>query len=290
MSAHTHHASAAPPRPLPLISVVPSDDGRPDLFTIGDEALSFLSLLRMPVAPIAVVGKYRTGKSFLLNRLLQRRNGFEVGPTVEACTKGIWIWSEPVMIKQDGQDVAVLVLDTEGIGAATSSAEHDARIFALATLLSSLMIYNSVGAIDEEAIQSLAFVANLTKHIQFRSGSGAERGVAAAAPLQDAASDISGSSSDEDSDDDDGAGPVATSSYVATLRRDMRKRRAAAKRMHATRLLEERRRMPGARGSNGDGDANTDAELSTFFPTFVWVLRDFALELVDEVRRRAYCM
>lgn len=40
-------------------------------------------------------GKYRTGKSFLLNCLLGRQSGFVVGPTVEPCTKGIWIWGEP---------------------------------------------------------------------------------------------------------------------------------------------------------------------------------------------------
>jgi hypothetical protein len=49
--------------------------------------------------------------------------------------------------------MAVLFLDTEGIGAAGATAEHDARVFSLATLICSLLIYNSVGAIDEDAIQ-----------------------------------------------------------------------------------------------------------------------------------------
>lgn len=50
------------------------------------------------VAIIAVAGKYRTGKSFLLNRILldQYHGGFGVGPTINPCTKGLWIWSEPV--------------------------------------------------------------------------------------------------------------------------------------------------------------------------------------------------
>jgi len=40
---------------------------------------------------------YRTGKSYLLNRMiLNRQNGFSVGPTVNACTKGIWIWNTPI--------------------------------------------------------------------------------------------------------------------------------------------------------------------------------------------------
>jgi len=37
---------------------------------------------------IAVAGMYRTGKSYLLNRmLLNRSDGFGVGPTINPCTK-----------------------------------------------------------------------------------------------------------------------------------------------------------------------------------------------------------
>jgi hypothetical protein len=39
---------------------------------------------------IAVAGKYRTGKSFLLNRILldkKEESGFGVGPTINPCTK-----------------------------------------------------------------------------------------------------------------------------------------------------------------------------------------------------------
>ncbi len=49
----------------------------------------------------AVPGKYRTGKSFLLNCLLGRQSGFVVGPTIEACTKGIWIWGNKLVLSRD---------------------------------------------------------------------------------------------------------------------------------------------------------------------------------------------
>ena len=56
-----------------------------------------ISALDGPLSIISVVGQYRTGKSFLLNRILLGQNdGFVVGSTVNACTKGLWIWSEPV--------------------------------------------------------------------------------------------------------------------------------------------------------------------------------------------------
>lgn len=50
------------------------------------------------VGVIAVAGKYRTGKSFLLNRVIinTRVGGFGVGPTINPCTKGLWIWTSPL--------------------------------------------------------------------------------------------------------------------------------------------------------------------------------------------------
>jgi len=43
----------------------------------------------------------------------------------------------------------VFLLDTEGSGSTERNTTHDAKIFALVVLLSSLFVYNSMGAIDE---------------------------------------------------------------------------------------------------------------------------------------------
>ena len=54
-----------------------------DKFVVTDEGRQFLSNVQGPISTVAVVGKYRTGKSFLMNRiLLDRGDGFTVGPTV----------------------------------------------------------------------------------------------------------------------------------------------------------------------------------------------------------------
>ncbi len=63
----------------------------------------------------------------------------------------------------------LMLIDTEGFGAFDEDHNHDIRIFTLAILLSSYFIYNSLGTIDENAIQSLSFVINLSKHIQLKS-------------------------------------------------------------------------------------------------------------------------
>jgi len=103
------------------------------------------------------------------------------------------------------------VIDSEGIGALDEDSTHDSRIFALTILLSSCFIYNSVGSIDENAIQNLSLVVNLTKNIQVRLSNNGE-------------------------EDENGLG----------------------------------------------GGAGTDYEdFAQYFPNFIWVVRDFSLQLVD---------
>ena len=63
-------------------------------FNVAPEAIEFLqsdALVNDKIGVIAVAGKYRTGKSFLLNRILLNKmgnkSGFGVGPTINPCTK-----------------------------------------------------------------------------------------------------------------------------------------------------------------------------------------------------------
>ncbi|OMJ78006.1 hypothetical protein SteCoe_22289 [Stentor coeruleus] len=147
-------------------------------FKLSDEGKAFLNTLQIPLAVVGVAGMYRTGKSYLLNRvLLDRKKGFGVGPSVNPCTKGIWIWGTPIIGRTiDGQPCNIIILDTEGIGALDQDSDHDSRIFSLTVLIVSCFIYNSVGSIDEEALNSLSLVVNLTKHIQIKSKNNEEVG------------------------------------------------------------------------------------------------------------------
>jgi hypothetical protein len=123
---------------------------------------------------ISLVGKYRTGKSFLLNRVILNRKenlGFNVGPTIRPCTKGIWIWSDPLMISNvhNQTPFPAYLIDTEGLGAYDEEINHDSKIFLIAILISSLFIFNSVGTLDENEINNLSFVLNLSKTIKIKS-------------------------------------------------------------------------------------------------------------------------
>ena len=55
----------------------------------------------------------------------------------------------------------VLLIDSEGIGAFDEDDNHDTKIFLLALLLCSYFIYNSMGTIDENAINNLSLIVIL---------------------------------------------------------------------------------------------------------------------------------
>ena len=82
------------PRGVPLELV--RYDAQTGKFEMGAEALAVLRKVRRPVGVVAVCGRARQGKSFILNQLLhQTSGGFVVGPTHRPCTKGLWMWSDP---------------------------------------------------------------------------------------------------------------------------------------------------------------------------------------------------
>ena len=94
-----------------------------------------------------------------------------MGPTIEPCTKGLWIWKEIFYAPTDTKhELPILIIDTEGLGAFDEEENHDAKIFLLAILLCSLLVYNSVGSIDENALTNLSLVVNLSKSLQIKQG------------------------------------------------------------------------------------------------------------------------
>lgn len=102
---------------------------------------------------------------------LNQNNGFGVGPSANPCTKGLWIWSKPIVSSQeDGTSLNTLIIDTEGLnGGMEEDQNHDIKIFSLAILLSSFFIYNSTGAIDENSLQALNFIINISKFIEMKT-------------------------------------------------------------------------------------------------------------------------
>ena len=140
-------------------------------FKINPEALDFLRSIKDEIIIVSVIGKARTGKSYLMNLLLDlvgKGEGFQVASTLQSCTKGIWLWGTP---KNSFNGKAKIVfLDSEGTSSIDKSTKtYDSRIFALVSLISSLFLYNTYSNIDEHGINELSLAAHLSNAITTNS-------------------------------------------------------------------------------------------------------------------------
>ena len=102
-----------------------------------DTALELLNTIDKPVAVLSIAGPTRTGKSYILSRLLGDSEAFELGHTACAHTKGIWM-STSVLVCSE---YSILLLDTEGIDSVADHASSDAKILVSTLLLSSYVLH-----------------------------------------------------------------------------------------------------------------------------------------------------
>eukprot|EP00850_Spirogloea_muscicola_P005528 SM000025S08423 [mRNA] locus=s25:657110:662613:- [translate_table: standard] len=140
--------------------------------TVVPEGLAAIARLPGPLAIVAVIGPYRSGKSFLLNQLLALScdEGFGVGHMRDTKTKGIWAWGEPTSVTVDGVEASLIFLDTEGFESIGKSNVYDDRIFALAAILSSVLVYNLPETVREADIAKLSFAVELAEEFYGRFG------------------------------------------------------------------------------------------------------------------------
>jgi hypothetical protein len=140
-------------------------------FQINKEALEFLNSIKEEIIIVSVIGKARTGKSYLMNLLLDligKEEGFQVASTLQSCTKGIWLWGTPK--KSLNGNAKIIFLDSEGTSSIDKSTKtYDSRIFALVVLISSLFLYNTYSNIDEHGINELSLAAHLSNAITTNS-------------------------------------------------------------------------------------------------------------------------
>lgn len=131
---------------------------------VDNDGLDVLRRINGPVAPVVVIGPYRSGKSFTLNQLLGVGcdEGFGVGHSRQTQTKGVWVWGEPIAVRDSAdQELNLVFFDTEGFESTGKADAYDDRIFALSTLISSVLIYNLPESIRESDVEKLSFAAEL---------------------------------------------------------------------------------------------------------------------------------
>ncbi|CAO2639094.1 Guanylate-binding protein 6, partial [Lemmus lemmus] len=157
-------AMASGPKMMAPICLVENHN---EQLSVNQRALEILNKISQPVVVVAIVGLYRTGKSYLMNRLAGQNHGFPLGSTVQSETKGIWMWCVPHPTKPKH---TLVLLDTEGLGdVEKGDPKNDSWIFALAVLLSSTLVYNSMGTINHQALEQLHYVTELTELIRAKS-------------------------------------------------------------------------------------------------------------------------
>ena len=136
-----------------------------------EEGVELLKTIDEPVTVVAVAGLYRTGKSYFLNCVAgttgaKSTTGPRVGSTSESCTRGIDICLPDAALAAPAKGGRLVLLDTEGLASMDQDENYDAQVFSLALLLSSYFVINSMGVIDEAAIDRLYLMTELSKTIQ----------------------------------------------------------------------------------------------------------------------------
>ncbi|XP_077493443.1 atlastin-1-like isoform X6 [Amblyomma americanum] len=155
-----------------------------DSFTLEERQLEAILLDERVkdkhVAVVSVAGAYRQGKSFLLSFLLRflwhqchsnwlddtsiPLGGFQWSPGSKRHTTGIQLWSQPFLVTTpQGDEVAVLLMDTQGSFDCTSSVKECTTIFALSIMTSSVQVYNIFRDIQEDSLQHLEFFSEYGK-------------------------------------------------------------------------------------------------------------------------------
>ncbi|KAI1715276.1 atlastin [Ditylenchus destructor] len=133
------------------------------------------------IVVVSVAGAFRQGKSFLLNIFLRYLRLASTGSTPEngwlkrggplqgfesrnghgGCTKGIWAYPDLfVFTLNDSSEVAVMLVDCQGVFDNHANPEECAMVFTFSVLMSSVQIYNVNGRIQRDNLENLQlFVA-----------------------------------------------------------------------------------------------------------------------------------
>jgi len=92
------------------------------------------------------------------------RAGFKWRAGNKRMTVGMWLWSEPFVRRlKSGEEVAVLLMDTQGLFDTVTNQTLTAHIFGLSTLFSSYQVYNIKERVGEDALQNVALFSEYAR-------------------------------------------------------------------------------------------------------------------------------
>ncbi|XP_040486053.1 RING finger protein 112 [Ursus maritimus] len=125
-----------------------------------------------PVCLLAVLGEQHSGKTFLLNHLLESGEGgwprgggslqgFRWG--ANSLTRGIRMWSHPFLLGKEGRKVAVFLVDTGDAMSPELSRETRTKLCALTTMLSSYQILNTSPELKDTDLEYLEMFVHVAE-------------------------------------------------------------------------------------------------------------------------------
>ena len=137
---------------------------RRDKIAINEEAIKILKEINNNIIIVSIFGKEHTGKSYLMNLLLNSREncnkskGFTVSTSMNArSSRGIWMWNTPIEKSDSGE--TIIFIDSGGINSENIyNQQSDSKIFALVILMSSIFIYNTIGDINSNSLNELELI------------------------------------------------------------------------------------------------------------------------------------
>jgi len=147
--------------------LIPNDTGGLEIAPEGTACLKHFDSENLEVSVIGVVGPYRSGKSFMLNQLVDpsgRTNVFGVGNTVNPHTIGCRAYGH----RGEGNQL-LLFVDSAGLFAPSSTEQFDARVVAVLSLISGLVVYNQIGVVHAEELSRFRFIVKYSQPLRDES-------------------------------------------------------------------------------------------------------------------------
>jgi atlastin len=94
-------------------------------------------------------------------------SGFKSRGGDEKVTIGIWIWSEPLIVRQNGEEIAILLVDAQGNLDNSDKRSQSSVFFAISSMISDVFIYNIFHEISDDLhTQFVEMFLDFTKHFQ----------------------------------------------------------------------------------------------------------------------------
>ena len=142
---------------------------RRDKLVLNENALKIIRDIKDNIIVVSIFGKERTGKSYLMNLLLNSEDnvklkGFKVSSQIST-SRGLWIWNTP--ISKSNSKEKIIFLDSEGINSENIyNQQTDSILLALILLISSFFIYNTMGDINSDSLNELELIVHLADSIR----------------------------------------------------------------------------------------------------------------------------